>query len=359
MTKSPHTDTMSRTILPPWSEFRKTLGVEQAESAETFDWMLDEAWKNDLQLAKKGIDSIEGARQFLKDYRRPLEDAEMDPMRYRIGCAMGNHHSGASSGMLMKTYTYLLNNWDEFVLKTKDREQRKATNYDKRQIHYSDQDDFLAALKETKADPEDREKAVKFANICFNFRQKFGVSYSNEALGQMIPLIKREEGLEGMKKLQEAKECQIEEEVGLLTFLYRCPIRWFSYEGGLSPFSVRNVSTPHIIKMIALYPDYMEHYTAVLKAQAEWGQMRGNKKPTAAFFEVFKAPEVRQEKRHELLRTYPDYDQHIKVITESRDTQLQRDVLGMMFATAEELASQRAARAAQWAKPLSSLDSAE
>lgn len=350
---------MSRTILPPWSEFRKTLGVEDKEPTETFDWMLEESWKKDLQLAKKGIDSIEGARAFLKDYRRPLEDAEMDPMRYQIGCVMGQHHSGASCSIVMNNYTYLLNNWDEFVLKTKEREQRES--YDNRQIHYSDQDDFLAALKETKADPENREKAVKFADICFNFRQRFGVSYSNEVLAQMIPLIKREEVLEGMKKLEEAKERQIEEDVGLLTFLYRCPIRWFSYEGGLSPFSLRNVSTPHIIKMIALYPDYMEHYTAVLKAQAEWGQMRENKKPTAAFFEVFKAPEVRQEKRYELLRTYPDYDQHIKVITESRDTQLQRDVLGMMFATAEELARQRAARAARLAqcKPLSSLASAK
>ena len=149
---------MSRTILPPWSEFRKTLGVEDKEPAETFDWMLEESFKKDLQLAKKGMDSIEGSRAFLKDYRHPLEEGDMDPMRFQIGAAMGNHHSGASSGMLMNIYTYLLNNWDEFVLKTKEREQRESTNYDKRQIHYSDQDDFLEALKEAKASPESRRR---------------------------------------------------------------------------------------------------------------------------------------------------------------------------------------------------------
>jgi hypothetical protein len=324
---------MSRTILPPWSEFRKTLGVEQPEPAETFDWILDVSWKKDLQMAKEGMDSIEGSRTFLKSYRHPLEQSSMDPMRYRIGCAIGDHHSGASAGMALNTYKYLLNNWDTFVLKTKDREQRKASNYEARQIHYSDQDDFLKALKEAKASPETPEKATAFANICLNFREKFGVSYDNDTLARLIPLIKREEGQDAMKKLEEAKALQIEEEVSMLTFLYKCPIRWFSYQGGLYPFSVRNVSTPHIIKMIALYPDFMEHYTAVLKALAEWGQMKGEKKPTAAFFEVFKKPEVSHAKRYELLLTYPDYDQHIKSIAENRERQLQGDVLGKMFAS--------------------------
>jgi hypothetical protein len=322
---------MSRTILPPWSEFRKTLGVEQPEPVETFDWILDQSWRNDLQKAKEGMDSIEGSRAFLKDYRHPLERGQTDPMRYRIGCAMGDHHSGASVSMVMNTYAYLLKNWDAFVLKNKDRQQRKASNYDARQIHYSDQDNFLDVLRALKADPESQEKATAFANICLNFREKFGVSYDNDTLAKMIPLIKREEGQEAMNKLEEAKERQIEDDVEMLTFLYKCPIRWFSYEGGLPPFSVRNVSTPHIIKMIALYPDFMEHYTAVLKALAEWGQMKGEKKPTAAFFEVFKKPEVRDAKRYELLRSYPDYDEHIKAIAESRDRQLQRDVLGKMF----------------------------
>jgi hypothetical protein len=323
---------MSRTILPPWSEFRKTLGVEQPEPVETFDWILDHSWKKDLQMAKEGMDSIEGSRAFLKSYIRPLKEGKMDPMRYRIGSAIGDHHSGASSGMVLNTYTYILNNWDTFVLKTKDREQRRASNYDARQIHYSDQDEFLDVLKQFKKS-ETPENATACGNMCLNFRQKFGVSYDNDALARLIPLIKREEGQDAMKKVEEAKALQIEEEVGMLAFLYKCPIRWFSYQGGLYPFSVRNVSTPHIVKMIALYPDFMEHYTAVLKAQAEWGQMRGEKKPTAAFFEVFKKPEVRDAKRYELLRTYPDYDEHMKEIAENRERQLERDVLGKMFAS--------------------------
>lgn len=311
---------MSRTILPPWSEYRKTLGVEQPEPTETFDWVLDTTFKNDLQCAKEGIDKLEGSREFLKSYVNPLE-MKSNPMFNNIRCLMGEHHSGASCELVLNTYIYLLKNWDEFVLATKNREQRKASKYDERQIHYSDQDDFLAA------------NGPGLADICSNFREKFGVSYDNETLAQLIHAIKKEENKEGMEKMKRQEERDIENDVGLLTFLYRCPIRWFSYHGGIEPFTLRNVSTPHIIKMIALYPDYMEHYTAVLKAMAEWGQMKnGLKKPTAAFFQVFKAPEMSQEKRYELSRTYPDYEEHIKSITESRDAQLQRDVLGVMFA---------------------------
>lgn len=320
---------MSRTILPPWSEFRKTLGVEQAEPIETFDWVLDASFKNDLQLAKKGIDGIEGARDFLKSYRRPLEESDIDPMRYQIGCAMGGHHSGASCGMIMNTYTYLLNNWDEFVLKTKEREQRE--NYDKRQIHYSDQDDFLAALKEAKANPESREKAVKFADICFNFRQRFRVSYSNEALEQMITLIKQEESQEGLRKLDEAKERQLEKDISLLSFLYRCPIRWFSYKGGIRPFSV-NVTAEHILRMTKLYPDYCDHYNAVKKAMGDWEQMKdGPKKPTAAFFEVFMTPWLLATQMYKMGLIYSDYDEHIKAISKAREIQLQEMVLGKML----------------------------
>jgi len=350
---------MSRTILPPWSEFRKTLGVEQPEPIETFDWMLDDSFKKDLQLAKEGIDSIEGARAFLKDYRHPLEHGEMDPMRYQIGAAIGRHHSGASCSMLMNTYTYLLNNWDEFVLKTKDREQRKASNYDNRQIHYSDQDDFLDALKEANEDPEDREKATVFANFGFNFRAKFSVSYDNETLTQMIRLIKREESAEGRRKILEAMERKISEEVEMLTFLYKCPIRWFSYEDGLSPLSV-TVTAKHIDAMAAMYPDYRDHYAAVDKARDEWQQLKDlpEKKPTAAFFEVFSAPHVLPTEMYMKKQTHPDYETHIQAITKNRETLLDDMVLGRMFASPAVLKIKRAAEAAMAASchaPLSSL----
>ena len=349
---------MSRTILPPWSVFRKTLGVEQAEPAETFDWMLDESFKNDLQLAKKGIDGIEGARAFLKDYRHPLEDGEMDPKRFHIGVAFGPHHSGASVSMLMNTYTYLLNNWDEFVLKTKDREQRKASNYENRQIHYSDQDEFLEALKEAK-DSDSKEKVVKFADICFNFRQRFGVTYDNDTLAQMISLIKKEESAEGLRQIAEVKERKIAQEVEMLTFLYRCPIRWFSYEGGILPFSV-TVTAEHILRMEKLYPDYAEHYDQVKRAMGDWRQMRevAEKKPTAVFFHLFKAPMMIATQMYKMGLIYPDYKQHIEAIAETRVTQLQEMVLGKMFASPAALALERegdAARRARFCQPLSSL----
>ena len=349
---------MSRTILPPWSEFRKTLGVEQPEPIETFQWMFDEVFSNDLTLAKEGIDSIEGARAFLKDYRRPLEDDEIHPMRFRIGCAFGGHHSGASVSMLMNTYTYLLNNWDEFVLKTKDRERRKSSNYNSRQIHYSEQDEFLATLKDAKGS-DSKEKAVIFTDLCDNFREKYGVSYDNDTLIQLITAIRKEEYAEGDKKMAEMKASQLQEDIDMLTFLYRCPIRWFSYEDGLSPFSV-DVTPEHIDAMASIYPDYRDHYAAVVKAHHQWNHIRNTpeKKPTAAFFEAFSAPHVLYSEMYTKKQTYPDYEKHIRVIAQTRETQLHDMVLGKMFASPAVLKIQReaeAAMAARYSQPLSSL----
>lgn len=349
---------MSRTILPPWSEFRKTLGVEQPEPIETFQWMIDESFKNDLQLAKKGIDGIEGAREFLKAYRRPLEDGEMDPMRFHIGCAFGGHHSGASCGMLMNTYIYLLNNWDEFVLKTKDREQRKASNYDKRQIHYSEQDEFLATLKEAKGS-DSKEKALIFADLCDKFREEYGVTYDNDTLIQLITAMRKEEYAEELREMDKMKASQLQEDIEMLTFLYRCPIRWFSYEDGLSPFSV-DVTPEHIDAMAAIYPDYRDHYAAVVKARNEWNHIRNTpeKKPTATFFTVFSAPHVLLTEMYMKKQTYPDYEKHIQAITHTRETQLHDMVLGRMFASPAVLKIQRAAEAAmaaRYSQPLSSL----
>jgi len=149
----------------------------------------------------------------------------------------------------------------------------------------------------------------------------------------MIPLIKQEESEEGRRQIAEAKERQLEDDIGLLTFLYKCPIRWFSYEGGIRPFSV-NVTAEHILRMAKLYPDYADHYNQVKKAMGDWEQMRhGPKKPTAAFFEVFNEPQLLPTQVYKMGLIHPDYNQHIKAISSSRQHQLEEMVLRKMFAS--------------------------
>jgi len=315
------------TILPPWSEYRKTVGVETKEPMETFDWILDSSFAYELKTAKLGMDSIEGSREFIKAYVPPL-DMKSDPKMDKILCAMGDHHSGASSSSIMNTYRYLLNNWDMFVERTKDREQRKI--YDAQQIHYSDYDEYLAAYKLSLTSLEEE---VKFYELCSLFRRKFDVLYSNEEMTAILTKVRDEERKAGMAKMEDADKRRFQDDIDMLTFLYRSPIRWFDYKGGISPFSV-NVTSKHIERMTELYPDYEDHYTTVKTALNEWNYLSAisAKRPTSAFFRTFTRPYVTQEDMDRLTLLHPDYAEHIKKITETRQYLLDKQVLGVMFA---------------------------
>jgi len=315
------------TILPPWSEYRKTVGVETKEPVETFDWIQDSSFAYELKTAKAGMDSIEESRAFLKAYVPPL-DMKSDPKMNAILCAMGDHHSGASSRAIMNTYRYLLNNWDLFVETTKDREQRKI--YDAQQIHYSDYDEYLTAYKLSLTSLEEE---VKFYELCSIFRAKFNVLYSNEEMTAILTKVRDEERKAGMAKMEDADKRRFEDDIDMLTFLYRSPIRWFNYKGGISPFSV-NVTRKHIKRMTELYPDYEDHYMTIKTALDEWSFLfkAGAKRPTTAFFHAFTKPYVTEEDMARLTLLHPDYAEHIKKITETRQYLLDKEVLGVMFA---------------------------
>ena len=307
---------MVREILPPWSEYRKTLGVEEKEEFETFGWMVDTRFATDLTMAKYGLKSIEGGAEFLKNYVRSL-DGLVHPTMLNIYTSFGPHHSGSSSSLLANTYKALLNDWDGFVLATKDREKRKVSRYDERQIHYADYDDFLASAK---------MGGASHAALCDTFRKKFSARYDNERLLEIMKGLRAEESHDFVVKSRERAEKRLLEDIDSLTFLYKCPIRWF-----LQPYELV-VSSAHIEKMRAIYPDYEAHFETVMAALAEWDKRPSPEtKPSAIFFKVFDAPDITPEQIEVMTKFYPNYAQHIESIKDGRATQMHEQLLGKMF----------------------------
>jgi hypothetical protein len=319
---------MVREILPPWSEYRKTLGVEEKEEFETFGWMVDTSLATDLTTAKEGLKSIEGGAEFLKTHIRSL-DGLVQPMMVNIYISFGPHHSGASSSLLANTYKSLLNDWDGFVLATKDREKRKVSRYDERQIDYADSEEFLASAK---------KGGASHAVLCDTFRAKFNARYDNERLLEIMKALRVEENHDFVVKSKERAEKRLLDDIDTLTFLYKCPIRWF-----LKPYEVV-LSSVHIEKMCAIYPDYEEHFETVMIALTEWEKRPSpESKPSAIFFEVFDAPDITPEQIEAMTKFHPDYAQHIERIKETRATQMQEQLLGKMFVTKPVLAAEAAA----------------
>lgn len=325
---------MAREILPPWSEYRKTLGVEEKEEPQTFGWMVDTRFATDLTEAKHGLKSIKGGAEFLKTHIRSL-DGWVHPTMLEIYTSFGPHHSGSSAALLANTYKALLNDWDGFVLATKDREKRKVSRYDERQIHYSDYDDFLVSAK---------EGGASHAALCDTFRKKFSARYDNDRLLQIFKALREEEALQFVASTKERAATRLTLDVDTLTFLYKCPIRWF-----LQPYQIR-ASAEHIEKMLAIYPDYGAHVETVMAALAEWDKRPSPEaKPSAVFFKVFDAPDITPEQIQEMTKFYPDYAQHIEGIKSGRAKQMQEQLLGKMFVakpvSAAEAAAEKAHRA--------------
>jgi hypothetical protein len=254
---------MAREILPPWSEYRKALGVEEKEEFETF------AWLNDLSLAKDKGDWTD--------------------------CT----------------------DWDSWVLATKDKERRKISRYDERQIQYSDSEKFLASAK---------KGGASHSALCDTFRAKFNCRYDNERLLEIMKALRVEENHDFVVKSKEKANKRLVEDIEILTFLYRCPIRWF-----LQPYEVV-VSSAHIEKMCAIYPDYEAHFETVMIALAEWDKKPSpESKPSAIFFEVFDAPDITPEQIEAMTKFNPEYADDIEAIKRTRDAQMKEYLLGKMF----------------------------
>ena len=289
-------------FLPAWIDYRASVGVETREPMETFDWMLDREFAKEMECVKAGLNTMDMSRKFLLEYVPPLEG--FSPVMETICSLVGDHHSGASASAVVGMYRYLLKNWDTFVLERKTVEQRKI--YDQQQIHHSEFEPFLIRFNER--DPSEQAKMFE------DFRQKWNVTYDDATLLAMFIAIDAETFREYTLNREKMEMRQIDQEIDLLKFLYRCPIRWFDMPFGLK---VDQVTIEAGSALMKLYPDYPTHFKLVeqiCKKNLPYETV----KTLPQYQEILAEPAISEEEKKAKSLIYPDYRKHIQAIADAR-----------------------------------------
>jgi hypothetical protein len=153
-------------------------------------------------------------------------------MSSKIAGAISDYHSGASLTLLLWSYKYLLNNWDEFVYKVKERYLRKT--YDENQFTAED------IMSYTVTDP------------------------SSEL---MIEDLKQEINNDRVAMHMQKEKDWFNGGVEVLKHHYKFPIRWFDSLSGSTLFGSPDNITARMMDAVAdFYPDYYSHVTKVKMA---------------------------------------------------------------------------------------------
>lgn len=170
---------MTRTLLPVFSAFKGLTCIYNKEEKETFYW-LPEDIRHDYEMAKSALDRIPGSREWLKACTFEAEDPPF------FITAFGSHHTVSSATHLAWNYKSLLNDWDGFVLKSK--ESLAHEEYDKQQLTSTDIQSFLRLnYKNPSISPvllETREKLIK--NEVERLRSFFNIHHDYETTYTML-----------------------------------------------------------------------------------------------------------------------------------------------------------------------------
>ena len=259
--------TNKKIIIGGWPAFAKANGVNNKEPLENFDWMPSESDKFYYTDLRKVLDSVEGSREWLKNYV-----AEKKKMSYscdmgqKVLLAMDRSHSGASSSSLLSYYRYALKEWDTFVLKTKERVALKA--YKEQQIPLWKVRSLIDKCK-IWFDTDEQEMRSFLEKMLLTECAKLCLA------GMDMPDIRAtllfiEKDLEAIQ-LEDNKKMAEEEHhclMGCIEFLYEAPIRWFDTPSGcsLKPVHPTNITKRAIAEMEAKFPGYDKHIENVLVA---------------------------------------------------------------------------------------------
>jgi hypothetical protein len=241
-----------RTLLPVFKALAHTY---KKEEPETFDWLPRDI-RQDYVLAKEALDRIPGSREWLKSYTFESEGMPFcGPMANQIMSAFGSHHSGATATRLGWNYKFLLNNWDTFVLNSKESLAREE--YDAKQLTSTDMQTFLRLKYEWQEGKLIRE--VERLRSFFNIHHDYETTYT------MLLELAEEKTKEAIAQEEKAKREYFEDRISVLEHHYKYPSRWHDSEWGSSLFgSVKNISPEMMEEMENRYPGYKEHIASLI-----------------------------------------------------------------------------------------------
>lgn len=265
-----------------WKQFREDCGATRKEDMEDFSWMGvqpigtcmnlfssepipatfgDDSSRRYYEDCRDVLASIEGAKEWLKNYVKPEKGLSFDD---EIGnqIKLDNGHSGSSYYSMLWSYKYLLNNWDDWVLKQKERD--AMTHY----RHMSLEPyvfvhlvlDTQELLKGVPPSIYKTKEAVLERATAIGLEGK-----SIQEIHDICLVIMKDNEEIRAKDEAELKERQHHELIDALVFKYKHPIRWFDTAHGstIFPANPSYITERAYVEMEAKYPGYRSHIEAI------------------------------------------------------------------------------------------------
>ena len=262
-----------------WKQFREDCGATRKEAMEDFSWMGVQTigtcmnlWSSEPRPATFGDDSnriyyedcrdalarIEGAKEWLKDYVKPEKrDSFDDAIGNQIHLHSG--HSGCSYYSILWSYKYLLNNWDDWVLKQKERD--AMTHYRRMRVE-------PYAIAHLVGDAEKILKGVPPSSVYNSqehiLRRADAIGLEGKSIQEIhdicLQIMEENEEIRA-KEEAEQNERQHQDLIGGLVFKYENPSRWFDTVRGstLFPVDPSYITQRAYVEMEAKYPGYRSH----------------------------------------------------------------------------------------------------
>ena len=262
-----------------WKQFREDCGATRKEAMEDFSWMgvqtigtCMKIWSSEPRPATFGDDSnriyyedcrdalarIEGAKEWLKNYVKPEKGDSFDDA---IGNQIHLHsgHSGCSYYSILWSYKYLLNNWDDWVLKQKERD--AMTHYRRMRVE-------PYAIAHLVGDAEKILKGVPPSSVYNSqehiLRRADAIGLEGKSIQEIhdicLQIMEENEEIRA-KEEAEQNERQHQDLIGGLVFKYENPSRWFDTVRGstLFPVDPSYITQRAYVEMEAKYPGYRSH----------------------------------------------------------------------------------------------------
>jgi hypothetical protein len=267
-----------------WAAFREESGATRKEAREDFSWMGEQeivgagvsrkfSSKSDRMYyedCREALARVVGAKEWLKAYvgveegsgRLNFQDAKGREIQLHHG------HSGSSWCAIMWSYKALLNDWDGWVLATKERQALReyrdiqAPDYVFSRLHNL----AGAVLAGHGGDHGPTEGGVRA------YATQWGFQGSLQEISEMAGPIYLENEERNERERMERAEEEHRVMMGGLVWKYMHPVRWFDTPGGsrILPQTPHHVTGRAIQEMLQKYPDYRQHLQQVTAAMAEF-----------------------------------------------------------------------------------------
>jgi hypothetical protein len=260
-----------------WARFREESGATRKEALEDFSWMgeqdivgakvpvkfgsnSDRLYYEDCRAA---LERVAGSKEWLKAYVGVEEGSGKHNFRDEIGMQirLDNGHSGASWCGIMWAYKALLNDWDGWVLATKEREALREYKEIQAPNYVFSRLSFLAASVQAGHNP--KEEVVAYA-------EKWGFKGSIEEIAQMAgPIHLENQEQDEKRRMEQAEEAHKSLMQGI-KWKYMYPSRWFDTRDGSSiyPNTPYDITPRAIQEMTQKQPEYKQHLQRVRAAMA-------------------------------------------------------------------------------------------